>query len=163
VIDLVQHLDGIDFTSACATLVGDPSPKAKSNGSTGHASVAEPRKVKASRWFAYVDEAGATLFSVRRMEYQNPDGSFVIKDGKRKKTFERARPDPNKPGALLNVDGVRLVPYRLPELIEAIGSSHTVFIVEGEHKADRLAEWNVIATCNAGANGNRSMRHFCRR
>jgi hypothetical protein len=160
VIDLVQHLDGVDFTSACATLIGDPSPKAKSNGNTGHASAAEPRKVKASRWFTYVDEAGATLFSVRRMEYQNPDGSFVIKDGKRKKTFEQAQPDPNKPGALLfNVDGVRLVPYRLPELIEAIGSSCTVFIVEGEYKADLLAEWNVIATCNAGGAGKWKSEH----
>jgi hypothetical protein len=158
VIDLVRHLDGVDFTSACAMLVGDPSPKAKSNGST--ANVAEPRKVRASNWFPYVDEAGAALFVVRRMEYQNPDGSFVLKDGKRKKTFEQARPDPNKHGALIfNVNGVRVVPYRLPELLEAIGSGHPVFVVEGEHKADMLAQWNLTATCNAGGAGKWKSEH----
>ena len=72
---------------------------------------------------------------------KTPDGSFVLKNGKRRKTFKQARPHPDKPGGawLRNVDGVRVVPYRLPELIEAIGNEHTVFIVEGEAKVELLA------------------------
>jgi DNA primase len=42
------------------------------------------------------------------------------------------------------------VPYRLPEVIEAIAAGHPIFIVEGEAKADLLANWNVAATCCAG-------------
>jgi putative DNA primase/helicase len=42
------------------------------------------------------------------------------------------------------------VPYRLPELIEAIGNHYTVLIVEGESKVDLLHLWNVPATCCVG-------------
>ena len=57
---------------------------------------------------------------VERVEYQNADGTFVLtEDGKRKKTFRQRRPDPEHPGKWLwNVEGVPVVPYRLPELIE---------------------------------------------
>ncbi|HEX5508946.1 MAG TPA: AAA family ATPase [Pseudolabrys sp.] len=40
--------------------------------------------------------------------------------------------------------------YRLPEVIEAIAFGSTVYIVEGEKKADLLWDWGVPATCNAG-------------
>jgi hypothetical protein len=41
------------------------------------------------------------------------------------------------------------VPYRLPELIEAIANNHAVFICEGEKCADALRDIGVPATTNA--------------
>jgi hypothetical protein len=145
VIDLVQHLDSVDFAAACTTLVGAKPANGKMNG---HGP--EPHKVTAAT-YTYTDEAGETLLLVARLEYRFPDGSYVLKDGKRKKTFAQKRPDPNKPGAwIYDADGVRVVPYRLPELIEAIGNGHRIVVVEGEAKADLLWSWNVPATCCAG-------------
>jgi hypothetical protein len=48
-----------------------------------------------------------------------------------------------------NVDGAPVVPYRLPELIEAIAREQLVCIVEGEGKVELLRSWNVPATCCA--------------
>ena len=95
--------------------------------------------------FHYQDEAGAALFVVERVEYQNADGSFVVtKEGKRKKTFRQKRPDPNKPGRWLwNVDGVPALPYRLPEIIEAVAAGCAILIVEGEVKVEHLRSWNI--------------------
>src|SRR5262249_14883767 len=69
-------------------------------------------------------------------------------------------PDPVSPGsAIPNVDGVRIIPYRLPGLIEAIGNDHTILIVEGEAKVDLLWSWNVPATCNAMGAGKWRSEH----
>lgn len=43
-----------------------------------------------------------------------------------------------------------MVPYRLPQVLEAIATGQPVLIVEGEAKADLLWSWNVAATCCAG-------------
>jgi hypothetical protein len=153
VIALVQFLDGVDFVEACTTLAG--SPPAKPNGKDQ----TEPRKVRTAV-YDYHDESGALLFRVERHEYQNSDGSFVLKDGKHRKTFVQRRPDPNKPsGWIYNVDGVRVVPYKLPELLEAISCDHFVAVVEGEAKADLLWLWNVPATCNACGAGKWRSEH----
>lgn len=41
------------------------------------------------------------------------------------------------------------MPYRLPELIEAIAQSKTIFIAEGEKCADAVVALGASATCNA--------------
>lgn len=87
--------------------------------------------------YPYVDEAGALLFEVVRYE---------------PKEFRQRRPD-GAGGFAWDLHGVRPVPYHLPELIEAIGSERTVFIVEGEKDVDRLRTLNVPATCNAAGAG----------
>lgn len=87
--------------------------------------------------YPYVDEAGALLFEVVRYD---PKG------------FRQRRPD-GAGGFAWDLHGVRQVPYHLPELIEAIGSERTVFIVEGEKDVDRLRALNVPATCNAAGAG----------
>jgi hypothetical protein len=51
------------------------------------------------------------------------------------------------------------VPYRLPALVEAVSLDQRVFIVEGEQKADVLAEWNICATCNAEGAGKWTVAH----
>src|SRR5581483_4798201 len=53
----------------------------------------------------------------------------------------------------------KIVPYRAPELIEAIAAEYPIFIVEGEQKVDALAKWNVRATCNAQGAGKWTAEH----
>jgi putative DNA primase/helicase len=68
------------------------------------------------------------------------------------KAFRPRRPDPDNPGRYLwsvtsehGTYAVRLVPYRLPELL----ARDTTFIVEGEKDADTLHKHGFCATTNA--------------
>lgn len=49
--------------------------------------------------------------------------------------------------------GVRLVPYRLPEVLEAIARGERVWIAEGEKDVDALWNAGVAATCNTAGAG----------
>jgi hypothetical protein len=99
--------------------------------------------------YDYVDESNTLLFQVVRYE---------------PKKFPQRRPDPERKGEYIwSVQGVRQVPYRLPEIIEAIAQEKTVFIVEGEKDANNLWKWGVPATCNPGGAGkwrNELAEHF---
>jgi putative DNA primase/helicase len=53
----------------------------------------------------------------------------------------------------------KIIPYRAPELIEAIAVDYPVFVVEGEQKVDALAKWNLRATCNAQGAGKWTAEH----
>lgn len=86
--------------------------------------------------YDYCDEAGKLLFQVVRFE---------------PKDFRQRKPEGN--GWSWSVKGVRQVPYRLPELIEALAQDHTVFIVEGEKDVENLRRYGITATCNAGGAG----------
>ena len=154
IIKLVQHIDSVGFLPACETLTGTPPPKP--NGKVG----AEPKKIVVER-FDYPDADGKLLFQVERVELLKADGTFVLtKDGKSKKTFCQRRPDPERPGAWIwNVEGVAPIPYRLPELIEAVGNKQTILIVEGEAKVNLLRSWNVPATCCAMGAGKWRPEH----
>jgi len=154
VIELVKHLDDVDFIAACTTLTGEPPPKAN-----GKDRSKQHREVVAGE-FPYQDANGNTVFVVERRELQNADGTFVTKDGKRKKTIKQKRPDPDRPGKWLwNVDGVPVLPYRLPQVSEAVAADRPILIVEGEGKADLLWSWNVAATCCAGGAGRWKQEH----
>ena len=59
------------------------------------------------------------------------------------KTFRQRRPDGNG-GCIWNLDDVRRVPYRLPDLLKY--PSGTVFVTEGEKDADRVASLDLCAT-----------------
>lgn len=147
-IALVEFLDGCDFKAACTTLAGQPPPQAKSNGKDRDARIVIAE-------FPYHDESGALTFAVERIEYQKADGSYVTKQGKRKKSFSQKRPDPDRVGRwIYNVNGVAIIPYRLPELLEAVENNQVILIVEGEAKVDLLRAWNVPATCCAGGAKN---------
>ena len=47
-----------------------------------------------------------------------------------------------------NLDGVRRVLYRLPELIEGVREGRTVYIAEGEKDVEALRVLGKVATCN---------------
>jgi hypothetical protein len=55
--------------------------------------------------------------------------------------------------------GVEPLPYRLPEVLEALAGEQRIFIVEGEAKVDCLGRWNVTATCNAAGAGKWTAEH----
>ncbi len=89
--------------------------------------------------YDYRDEAGRLLYQVVRY---------------RPKTFRQRRPDPQHPGRWLwSLGKTRLVPYRLPELLQVQPGSQWVWGVEGEKDADRLASLGLVATTNAQGAG----------
>jgi len=153
-ISLVRFLDRVDFLAAVERLAGEPKPNGKTAPSSGL------RKVVAWR-FDYTDEIGALLYQVERVEFQNPDGSFVLNaDRKRKKAFRQRRPDPDHPGEWIwNLDGIAPVPYRLPELVLGVINGLPVIIAEGEAKIDLLCSWGFAATCNSGGAGKWGSQH----
>jgi DNA primase len=160
VIKLVEHLDGCNFKLACTTLAGEPPPKANGKDRT-----AEPKRIVVAE-FTYEKEDGSVAFAVERIQCQNADGSFVLKDGKTDKTFVQKRPDPDRPGRwiykITDEKGnllVPIVPYRLPQLVEAIANKQTVAVVEGEAKVDLLRSGNVPATCCAMGAGKWRAEH----
>jgi hypothetical protein len=106
-------------------LVDERPPLAKRDG---------PARV--AQTYDYTDEAGTLIFQVCRME---PKG------------FRQRRPEGQ--GWSWSVKGVRPVPYRLVDLIDAVEAGMTVFVVEGEKDADALWALGVPATCNAGGAG----------
>src|SRR5262249_55959758 len=155
VIALVEFLDCCDFQAACTTLAGEPPPQVD-NGRDRNASI---RKLIVAE-FSYHDDSGVLAFAVERIEFQKHDGSYVTKLGKRKKKFSQKRPDPDRPGRwIYNVDGVKTIPYRLPELLEALGKDQTILIVEGEAKVDLLFKWNKPATCCVGGAEKWKLEH----
>jgi putative DNA primase/helicase len=83
--------------------------------------------------YDYVDESGALLFQSVRYE---------------PKDFRQRRPD-GKGGWIWNLNGVRRVPYRLPEILAA----QSVLIVEGEKDVETARQFGFVSTCNAGGAG----------
>jgi hypothetical protein len=156
VIALVEFLDGVDFITACVTLTGEP-PKANGGFSSEPGADGKPQLVipgtersddrarQSVREFPYQDAAGNVLFVVERREAKGTNGK------KAEKSIRQKRPDPDHPGQWLwNIDGCPVVPYRLPQLIEAVAAGRLIVITEGEGKVDLLLSWGITATCNAG-------------
>jgi len=85
----------------------------------------------------YLDECGQLLFQSVRRE-PGADGA--------RKDFRQRRPD-GKGDWTWNLQGVRLVPYHLPELLAA-DSDRPVFIPEGEKDVDNLLSIGLVATTN---------------
>jgi hypothetical protein len=121
VLDLINRHKGLS-REAAITWLEDQGLKPKPNGK---GSLGEIEKI-----YPYRDEAGAVLFEVVRF---------------RPKDFRQRRSERD-----WSVKGVRQVPYRLPEVLEAIKLGRTIAIVEGEKDADNLWRIGIAATCNAG-------------
>jgi hypothetical protein len=52
-----------------------------------------------------------------------------------------------------------VLPYRLPELLQALAANQTILIPEGEKKVERIRELGFPATCNAGGAKKWSAEH----
>ena len=65
------------------------------------------------------------------------------------KDFRQRRPDGNG-NWIYNLKGVKRVLYRLPEVLEAVRKSQTVYVCEGEKDCDNLARIGLTATTNSG-------------
>ncbi len=88
--------------------------------------------------YRYVDESDTPLFEV----VQGPG-----------KSFYQRRVDPITGETSPGLGDVRKVIYRLPEVLEAVRRGETIFVVEGEKDADRLAREGLVATTNPGGAG----------
>jgi len=89
--------------------------------------------------YDYRDERGELLFQVCRTAA---------------KQFPQRRPDAAaKHGWRWSLKGVSPVPYRLPELREAVAAGERVFVCEGEKDADAVRAAGGQATCNPGGAG----------
>ncbi len=86
--------------------------------------------------YDYVDADGGLLYQVVRLT---------------PKTFRQRRPDGS--GWRWNLNGTPRVLYRMPNVLAAVKAGETVYIVEGEKDADRLASAGVVATTNPGGAG----------
>ena len=151
VIAFVQFLDHSDFARAVEALTGEPPPKRVAKLTKR---VAKLTKGVVAAEYQYHTSDGTLAFIVERVEHQNADGSFVIKDDKRKKTFRQKRPDPDRSGKWVwNTEGVPIIPYALTEVTAAIAGGRTIFIVEGEKCVDLSRELGVPATTNSGGAG----------
>lgn len=65
------------------------------------------------------------------------------------KRFAQRRPDPSaQHGWRWNLQGVELVPYRLPKVLEAASHGETVYVVEGEKDVHAIEAAGGTATCN---------------
>lgn len=82
--------------------------------------------------YDYRDETGTVLYQAVRFEPKVFRQRRVLEDGSK----------------AWGLEGVRLVLYRLPELLAA-DPFFNVFVVEGEKDADRLASLGLVATTSA--------------
>jgi putative DNA primase/helicase len=97
------------------------------------------RRIVAS--YQYTDESGNLLFECVRYD---------------PKDFKQRRPD-GKGNWVWDLKGVRLVPYRLPEIVAA----DTVYVCEGEKDVATLEGLGLTATCNPmGASKGKSKWRF---
>lgn len=90
--------------------------------------------------YSYVAEDAAELFQVLRYEWRD-------EGGKRHKKFVQRHSD-GKGGWIWNTQGIRRVPFRLPELLEARGDR--IYILEGEKDVNTAISLGLFATCNPG-------------
>lgn len=151
VLDLIRREKGFHGTVSCMEWIDSErdrfpngaaqSPPPRKNGGAGAPHAAEPQPQpqpktappkREAEYYDYADEAGNVLYQVVRYE---------------PKDFRQRRPD-GKGGWIWNLDGVRRIPYRLPELSEALAHDRTVFLCEGEKDVNRLWANGVPATCN---------------
>ncbi len=87
--------------------------------------------------YPYVDEHGEILYVVERV--------FP-------KTFRQKRPN-GRGGWIYKLNGVRRVPYRLPQILAASERGETVYVVEGEKDVAAIERLGLTATTNSGGAG----------
>jgi hypothetical protein len=146
VLDLVRHQLGLDHSEAiswmrCEGFIPDgqasrPVPPSSPPTPPRLQVVGEKAVPPITAAYDYIDEDGVLLFQVVRYEPKN---------------FRQRRPN-GRDGWDWNVNGIRRVLYRLPELIQR-SENATVLICEGEKDTDNVRALGFVATTNAGGAG----------
>jgi len=130
VIDWVMSEQNVTAADAMRMLSAERnSSDLRSNDNTER----PPRRLLA-KTYDYTDESGKMLFQCVRF---------------RPKYFSQRRPDGNG-GWIWNLEGVRRVLYRFPELREGLKRGLPVIVCEGEKDVDALRELDLpmAVTCN---------------
>ncbi len=136
------------------------SPRGRTAGSCSSATLAAARKQSCTAMWSERYRICMPTKTIRRMPNGQPQivATYDYRDERGELLFQVVRYDPKdfrqrrpKPGGgwVWSVKGVRVVPYRLPELLAR--PDEPVFVVEGEKDVDNLGRIGVLATCNAGA------------
>jgi hypothetical protein len=112
----------------------------------GYDATTKWERVKGLEWF-YEDADKNIVLRVERRE-----NGEVDEDGKPKKQYWQSRPD-DSGGWVYDVKRVEPVPYRLPDLNNALLLNIPIFLAEGEKCVDALLKLGVVATTNAGGAG----------
>ena len=112
-----------------------------------------PRDLEWGESYEYCSADGVLAFEVIRA--RKPGGG---------KAFLQRRPDAgSRSGWAWSVRDLRPeqrgIPYRLPEVQQAIAAGETIWIAEGEKDVEALRSAGVTATCNAGGAGKWSSTH----
>lgn len=101
--------------------------------------------------YVYRDEKGSVVHGVTRCDH---------------KCFAQWRPDDTaKSGRRWSLNDqqgnrlVRVVPYRLPEILKAISDDRVIWIAEGEKDVHALVDHGLHATCNAAGAGKWTEEH----
>ncbi len=101
--------------------------------------------------------AGGTPRIVAQYDYRDETGKVVFQAVRYEpKGFRQRRPKPGG-GWDWSVKGVRVVPYRLPQIVAE--PTRLVVVAEGEKDCDNLARIGVLATCNACGAGKWTPEH----
>lgn len=143
VLDLIARQTGHQGKAAVDWLKdqGFPIDDAGAAPARANGAVQPKAKRRIVKTYDYVDETGKLLFQVVRFEPKQ----FV----QRRPSKMSDPPEKVKDGWVWSVKGVRQVPYRLPEILEAVAQDRPIFVVEGEKDADNLWALGIPATCNA--------------
>ncbi len=115
VIDFHAWIEGVDIKGLMKKYLPDDSK------------ISKPVKSKIVKRYQYRDEKGKLLFEVCRTE---PKGFW--------------QQQPKNPGWIWNLEGVRRVLYRLPEVLQA----DEIIVCEGEKDVDNLFKIGFTATTN---------------
>jgi hypothetical protein len=81
-------------------------------------------------------------------DYTDEDGTLIHQTVRYKpRGFSQRRPDGNG-GWEWNLNGVRRVLYRLPDVLDAVGNGADIFVCEGEKDADAVVRAGEVGTTN---------------
>ena len=106
------------------------------------------REAEQTGHYDYVDEESKLLFQTVRIDLTNekhPDYPD--------KTFRQRAWNPESEKWEWGTEGVRKVPYQLPEVLDAARRGQIVLIGEGEKVVHALGQLGFTATCNHGGAG----------
>lgn len=161
VLDLIEREtgrkgpDAVEWLRENGFSVDDGERRQERKREEPPAASSEPARWRITKTWDYVDEAGELLFQVVRQENgeRSADGKAEKKYLQRRKPRPDDEPDKVKSGWVWTTKDCRQVPYRLPEIMEAIAADVIIFTVEGEKAADALWDIGVPATTNARGAG----------